>query len=82
MRGSRVPRRRRGRVAAIAVGVALLSAWAGLVLSAVIDLPPSFFVVAVAVLLWVGARAFSGSGRIAVRTPLPVSDHAEHAHRR
>jgi zinc/manganese transport system permease protein len=72
---------RPGRVAAIAVGVALLSVWAGLVLSAVIDLPPSFFIVTVAVLLWLGARAFSGSGRIAVRLPQPSGDHAEHAHR-
>jgi zinc/manganese transport system permease protein len=63
-------------VAAIAVGVALLSVWAGLVLSAVIDLPPSFFIVAVAVLLWLVVRALPGSGRIAVRRPAPAGDHA------
>jgi zinc/manganese transport system permease protein len=72
---------RPARVAAIAVGVALLSVWAGLVLSAVIDLPPSFCIVAVAVLLWLGARVLpgSGSGRIAVRTPSPEGDHAVHS---
>jgi zinc/manganese transport system permease protein len=71
---------RPARVAAIAVAVALLSVWAGLVLSAVVDLPPSFFVVAVAVLLWLGARVLpgSGSGRIAVRTQSPEGDHAAH----
>jgi zinc/manganese transport system permease protein len=72
---------RPGRVAAIAVVVALLSVWVGLVLSAVIDLPPSFFIVSVAVLQWLGARASSASGRIAVRTPLPPGDHAQHAPR-
>jgi zinc/manganese transport system permease protein len=72
---------RPARVAAIAVGVALFSVWAGLVLSAVIDLPPSFFIVAVAVLLWLGARVLPGSasGRIAVRTPSPEGDHATHS---
>ena len=59
--------------------MALLSVWSGLVLSAVIDLPPSFFIVAVAVLLWLAARGFSGSGRIAVRRPEPGGDHAAHA---
>jgi zinc/manganese transport system permease protein len=44
---------RPGRVAAIAVGIALMSVWAGLVLAAMLDLPPSFFVVTVSVLVWV-----------------------------
>jgi zinc/manganese transport system permease protein len=51
---------RPARVAAIAVAVALLSVWAGLVLSALVDLPPSFFIVSVTVVLWLAARAVSG----------------------
>lgn len=39
-------------VAGYSVGFALASAWVGLVLSAVVDLPPSFFVVTIAVLIW------------------------------
>ena len=45
---------RPGRVAAIAVGIALMSVWAGLVLAAMVDLPPSFFVVTVSVVVWAG----------------------------
>jgi zinc/manganese transport system permease protein len=44
---------RPARVAAIAVAIALLSVWVGLVLAAMVDLPPSFFVVTVSVLVWV-----------------------------
>jgi zinc/manganese transport system permease protein len=50
---------RPGRVAAIAVAVALASVWAGLVLSALVNLPPSFFIVSVTVVLWLAARAVS-----------------------
>jgi zinc/manganese transport system permease protein len=65
---------RPGRVAAIAVAVALLSVWAGLVLSAVVDLPPSFFIVSVTVVLWLAARAVPRRARTA-RTAVP-SGHA------
>jgi zinc/manganese transport system permease protein len=41
------------RVAALAVAIALGSVWGGLVLSAMVDLPPSFFIVSLAVLAWV-----------------------------
>ncbi|WP_222194538.1 metal ABC transporter permease [Modestobacter italicus] len=44
---------RPGLVAAIAVGIALGSVWLGLVLSAMVNLPPSFFVTTLAVLTWV-----------------------------
>jgi zinc/manganese transport system permease protein len=70
---------RPGLVAAIAVGVALASVWVGLVLSAVIDLPPSFFIVAVAVLVWLGARAATGARRGATARVVPSGDHA-HPH--
>jgi len=43
---------RPGLVAVIAVGIALGSVWVGLVLSAMVNLPPSFFVTSLAVLTW------------------------------
>lgn len=43
---------RPGAVAAIAVAIALGSVWFGLVLSAMVNLPPSFFVTTLAVLTW------------------------------
>jgi zinc/manganese transport system permease protein len=59
-------------VAAIAVGIALASVWIGLVLSAMVNLPPSFFVVAVAVVVWLvtlGATSRRRELRRAVRAP-------------
>jgi zinc/manganese transport system permease protein len=47
-------------VAALAVGLALASVWGGLVLSAMVDLPPSFFIVSLAVLGWLGVLAVTG----------------------
>ncbi|MQA36252.1 metal ABC transporter permease, partial [Modestobacter roseus] len=44
---------RPGMVAALAVAIALGSVWLGLVLSAMVNLPPSFFVTTLAVLTWV-----------------------------
>ena len=54
---------RPARVAAIAVGIALVSVWAGLVLSAMVNLPPSFFVVAVAVAVWLAVLLLTGRRR-------------------
>ena len=51
---------RPARVAALAVLLALGSVWGGLVLSAMVDLPPSFFIVSLAVLAWVVVLATSG----------------------
>ena len=51
------------RVAAIAVALALGSVWGGLVLSAMVDLPPSFFIVSLAVTAWVVALAVVGRRR-------------------
>lgn len=48
------------RVAALAVGIALASVWGGLVLSAMVDLPPSFFLVSLAVLAWVAVLVATG----------------------
>jgi zinc/manganese transport system permease protein len=48
------------RVAAFAVAIALASVWGGLVLSAMVDLPPSFFIVSLAVLAWVAVLIATG----------------------
>jgi zinc/manganese transport system permease protein len=48
------------RVAALAVAIALASVWGGLVLSAMVDLPPSFFIVSLAVLAWVAVLVVTG----------------------
>ena len=51
---------RPARVAAFAVAIALASVWGGLVLSAMVDLPPSFFIVSLAVLAWVAVLVATG----------------------
>jgi zinc/manganese transport system permease protein len=65
---------RPGRVAALAVALALGSVWGGLVLSAMVDLPPSFFIVSLAVLAWVLVLAFGERRRTAER-PLVDTHH-------
>lgn len=54
------------RVAGVAVALALGSVWGGLVLSAMVDLPPSFFIVSVSVIAWLLVRLADG-GRTGVR---------------
>ena len=64
------------RVAALAVGIALGSVWGGLVLSAMVDLPPSFFIVSLAVLAWL--VVLTATGRRA-RPPRALAD-THHPH--
>jgi zinc/manganese transport system permease protein len=67
---------RPGAVAGIAVAIALVSVWLGLVLSAMVNLPPSFFVVAVAVAIWLVALALTGRRReVGQRTPSDADAH-------
>jgi zinc/manganese transport system permease protein len=61
-------------VAALAVALALGSVWGGLVLSAMVNLPPSFFIVSLAVLAWVVVLALTGRRRT-VERPLPDAHH-------
>jgi zinc/manganese transport system permease protein len=63
-------------VAALAVALALGSVWGGLVLSAMVDLPPSFFIVSLAVLAWLVVLALTGRRRTVER---PLEDH-HHRH--
>ena len=63
-------------VAAIAVGIALASVWVGLVLSAMVNLPPSFFVVAVAVAVWLVVLGLTGRRReVRQRVPAETDPH-------
>jgi zinc/manganese transport system permease protein len=63
-------------VATLAVALALGSVWGGLVLSAMVNLPPSFFIVSLAVLAWLTVLALTGRPRVAER---PLVD-AHHPH--
>jgi zinc/manganese transport system permease protein len=69
---------RPARVALIAVALALAAVWGGLVLSAMVDLPPSFFIVSLAVLAWVVVLALVG--RRGNRVVVPLQD-THHPHR-
>ncbi|MCZ2838153.1 metal ABC transporter permease [Modestobacter sp. VKM Ac-2985] len=64
---------RPGLVAAIAVAIALGSVWFGLVLSAMVNLPPSFFVTTLAVLTWAVTLLLTWD-RVPRETPAPVLD--------
>jgi zinc/manganese transport system permease protein len=66
---------RPARVALIAVALALAAVWGGLVLSAMIDLPPSFFIVSLAVLAWVVVLALGGRRRNRPAEPLRDMHH-------
>ncbi|MCW2696190.1 MAG: Zinc transporter permease [Modestobacter sp.] len=59
-------------VAGLAVVFAVLSVWIGLLLSAMVDLPPSFFVVAVATLIWVASLAATRERTRTWPTPAPA----------
>jgi zinc/manganese transport system permease protein len=67
---------RPARVAGLAVALALGSVWGGLVLSAMVDLPPSFFIVSLAVLAWLLVLALTGRRQSVER---PLEDH-HHQH--
>jgi zinc/manganese transport system permease protein len=64
------------RVAALAVGLALVSVWGGLVLAAMVNLPPSFFIVSLSVLAW--AVVLAATGRRWAAAPRPVDTHHPH----
>jgi zinc/manganese transport system permease protein len=61
-------------VAGLAIAMALGSVWGGLVLSAMVDLPPSFFIVSLAVLAWLVTLALTGRRRPA-EPPLVDAHH-------
>jgi zinc/manganese transport system permease protein len=62
-------------VAAIAVGIALASVWLGLVLSAMVNLPPSFFIVSVAVVIWLVVLGLTGRRREVRQTAADADSH-------
>jgi zinc/manganese transport system permease protein len=57
------------------VALALAAVWGGLVLSAMVDLPPSFFIVSLAVLAWVVVLALGGRRRNRPAEPLRDMHH-------
>jgi zinc/manganese transport system permease protein len=63
------------RVALISVALALGAVWGGLVLSAMVDLPPSFFIVSLAVTAWVVVLAVGGRRRRRPAEPLLDAHH-------
>jgi zinc/manganese transport system permease protein len=63
------------RVALISVALALGAVWGGLVLAAMVDLPPSFFIVSLAVTAWVVVLAGGGRRRRHPAAPLVDSHH-------
>jgi zinc/manganese transport system permease protein len=67
---------RPARVAGLAVGLALASVWGGLVLAAMVNLPPSFFIVSLSVLAWVVVLAATRRRRVAA--PRVVDTHHHH----
>jgi zinc/manganese transport system permease protein len=62
-------------VAAVAVALALGSVWGGLVLSAMVDLPPSFFIVSLAVLAWLVVLGCTGDRHRAAAPALVDAHH-------
>src|SRR4051795_12413885 len=62
-------------VAAVAVALALGSVWGGLVLSAMVNLPPSFSIVSLAVLSWLVVLGLIGGRRQAADPPLVDAHH-------
>jgi zinc/manganese transport system permease protein len=66
---------RPARVALIAVALALAAVWGGLVLAAMVDLPPSFFIVSLAVLAWLIVLATVGRHRNRPSEPLLDTHH-------
>ena len=63
------------RVALISVALALGAVWGGLVLSAMVDLPPSFFIVSLAVTAWVHVLAVVGRRNRRPAQPLVDAHH-------
>jgi zinc/manganese transport system permease protein len=66
---------RPGVVAAVSVAIALASVWLGLVLSAMVDLPPSALVVGVAVVVWLVVLAVTRPGRRPRVRAVPDAHH-------
>jgi zinc/manganese transport system permease protein len=63
------------RVAVISVALALGAVWGGLVLAAMVDLPPSFFIVSLAVTAWVVVLAVAGRRGRRPAEPLVDAHH-------
>ena len=67
-------------VALLGSGIALGSVWLGLVLSAMFNLPPSFFIVSTSFVVWLVAVVWDRRRRADVRTLEPPVDRHHPAH--
>jgi len=67
-------------VALLGSGIALGSVWLGLVLSAMFNLPPSFFIVSTSFVVWLVAVVWDRRRRADVRTLEPPIDRHHPAH--
>ena len=67
-------------VALVGSGVALGSVWLGLVLSAMFNLPPSFFIVSTSFVVWLGAVLWDRRRRTRVMAVDPPVDRHHPAH--
>src|SRR5690606_36707384 len=65
---------RPGRAVLAATAVSLVSVWSGLLVAAVVDLPPSFVIVTVVFLVWFGTW-WADRRRLQVGDPCPEGDH-------
>jgi zinc/manganese transport system permease protein len=71
---------RPARVMALGTLIALASVWMGLVLSAMFNLPPSFFIVSVAVATWLGTLAATRERHRAARSVTGEDVDRHHVH--
>lgn len=56
-------------------GIALVSVWVGLVLAVMFDLPPSFFIVSIATVIWFATWVLARRARPPAAEPVPHGDH-------
>ncbi len=67
-------------VALVGTAMGLGSVWTGLVLSAMFNLPPSFFIVSISFLIWIGAVLGDRRRPVRIASADPPVDRHHHAH--
>ena len=67
-------------VALVGTAIGLGSVWTGLVLSAMFNLPPSFFIVSISFLIWLGAVLGDRRRQVRIAAVDPPVDRHHHAH--
>ncbi len=67
-------------VALVGTAMGLGSVWAGLVVSAMFNLPPSFFIVSISFLIWIGAVLGDRRRQVRIAPTDPPVDRHHHSH--